>query len=661
MKLRKSMGAVAAVGLTLCVADVAHGQWVDRSYSLHAGWNAVYLEVDPSPETADELFSAYPISEVWALTPAALKQGPPECQDPNDPTCVPVVRGAWDVWLPIGDPHRVAANLSIVRGGRVYLIRADAATTLSLTGRPNAGRSDWREGYNLVGFHVEDDANAAPTFAAYLAGSPSLASAEVRQVTTDGSTQVVSNPANSKIVSGTGYWVRSGGATRYDGPIDVDNGSLRGIDFDIALTEHPLRLENHLGSAASVSIEYRSSDTVPSTPATLPVNAGDVPLKWLDYVSGPAEAAFQWQPLPASSVALAPAEQDGSRGSIDFSIDRTGLGQAVLDANGEGAEYQGVLVVRDGAGYRRFVPVAGQSPGGIAQTVAGGVPARPGLYLGQVTVNQVQWVTAGARVWTNDDPTDPQFAEDKRCFGGVADGAPCSDDQKCPGGTCTGYCLAGGNADGSCTYGTDCPASRCSAETDNVSLRPTATPFVFPVLMHLDANGVYRMLTEVTLLWQPPNEGAGTPGRYVLATPGCDPGVCGPLEAASVQDGEPFARRIGTAAFSFDGDLPLTGSFGDALGGAYDIAEDDPLNPYRHKYHPDHDCDQVGECMAISRSFVLDFEATPPPGDTRPGWGDNILGGTYAETLTGLNKEPISVGGRFELTRVSNVDTLNGE
>jgi hypothetical protein len=205
--------------------------------------------------------------------------------------------------------------------------------------------------------------------------------------------------------------------------------------------------------------------------------------------------------------------------------------------------------------------VVAQVPGDVnGAVVAGAVAERPGLYYGQVRVNQVQWVTAGARVWTNDDPNDPVFAENGRCFGGALDGQPCADDAKCPDGACRGFCVDGPNADQACSVATECPSGRCSAETDNVSLRPTTTAFTFPILVHLSAGGEYTMLKEVALLWQPPNGDAQTPGRYVLATPACDPTVCDALESGSVQDGEPFARRLGTAAFSFDGDLALSGA-----------------------------------------------------------------------------------------------------
>ncbi len=652
---------VALAGAML-IGDTAFGQWLDRSVPIVSGWNAVYLEIDPSPETADELFTGKPIAEVWARTPTFNVDGPPDCQDPNDPSCAPNIDTGWDVWLPPSNPASVVTSLRIIRGGRVYLIRATQPSMLTLTGRPNGSQTRWREGYSLQGFHVEDDPSNAPTLGHYLAGSPLAAAPKVRRILSDGTTQVLANVANTKIQPGAGYWVHSPINVTFDGPIRIDPGTLRGIDFGPTLVEHSIEIENRTGSPAAVQVSTVASADVPPQPPDLPLDAGNVPLRWLEYVTGPAAAALRWHELTTAVFNLVASGQSASRATVRLAIDRSGLATALLDESGSGAQYQGLLVVRDGLGFRRWVAIVAQVPGvANGAAAAGAVAERPGLYYGQVRVNQVQWVTAGARVWTNDDPNDPTFAENGRCAGGTQNGMPCSDDAKCLGGACSGYCIGGPNANQACSVATECPSGRCSAETDNVSLRPTSTAFTFPILVHLSVDGNYMMLTEATLLWRPPDENAQTPGRYVLATPACDPNVCNAFEAASVQDGEPFARRLGTAAFSFDADLPLSGGFSDALGGAYDIPANHPLNPFRHKYHPDHDCDQLGECYDLSRSFILDFESTPPPGDTRPGWGDRILGGTYSETLVGLHKNAIAVGGRFEITRVSGVDTLNGQ
>ena len=162
------------------------------------------------------------------------------------------------------------------------------------------------------------------------------------------------------------------------------------------------------------------------------------------------------------------------------------------------------------------------------------------------------------------------------------------------------------------------------------------------------------------MMWQP-DEVDPEAGRYVLVTPAAPPGLVAGLEAGSQRDGEPFSRRMSTAAFSFDGDLPLAGDLTSALHGETLIPANHRLNPFKHKYHPDHDCDQSGECYEITRRFTFTFEVEPPPDLRRAGWGDSVLGGTYTDEVEGLHRDTIYAAGRFELHRASHVATLNAQ
>jgi len=61
----------------------------------------------------------------------------------------------------------------------------------------------------------------------------------------------------------------------------------------------------------------------------------------------------------------------------------------------------------------------------------------------------------------------------------------------------------------------------------------------------------------------------------------------------------------------------------------------------------------------LSRAVTLRFTADDPEGLDVPGWGSDILGGTYEEKITGVHQNEIYVQGRFRLNRVSDVGTLN--
>ena len=57
----------------------------------------------------------------------------------------------------------------------------------------------------------------------------------------------------------------------------------------------------------------------------------------------------------------------------------------------------------------------------------------------------------------------------------------------------------------------------------------------------------------------------------------------------------------------------------------------------------------------------MQFVFTPddPGGINAPGWGDSTLGGTFAESITGLHRNPIFTSGTFRLRRASTVTVLN--
>jgi hypothetical protein len=87
------------------------------------------------------------------------------------------------------------------------------------------------------------------------------------------------------------------------------------------------------------------------------------------------------------------------------------------------------------------------------------------------------------------------------------------------------------------------------------------------------------------------------------------------------------------------------------------IAPDDPLNPFRHKFHPDHD--DPSESYEVTRNIALEFTSNVAEASLMAGWGDTDIGGVYREVLTGLHKQEIHVKGTFLLHRISQIGQLN--
>jgi hypothetical protein len=130
-------------------------------------------------------------------------------------------------------------------------------------------------------------------------------------------------------------------------------------------------------------------------------------------------------------------------------------------------------------------------------------------------------------------------------------------------------------------------------------------------------------------------------------------------------------QRVSSANFSITEPLTATNTtFGDTsklLDYLITIAPEDPLNPYKHKYHPDHDnldakfnpmnLDTVDpwlwESYEVMRRIKLELTELPPyPGATPEDaieldWGGQTYGGLYTEVIKGIHINDITVKGFF--------------
>lgn len=208
---------------------------------------------------------------------------------------------------------------------------------------------------------------------------------------------------------------------------------------------------------------------------------------------------------------------------------------------------------------------------------------------------------------------------------------------------------------------------------------PTATksPLSLRLLVHVDANGQTRLLKEVLQMWRNgtyTNDGSGNlvvdkPGQYVLLT---DDSLIPLFEGAALRDGESIGRRLSTIGYDFPSTptnnfLNLSGMFGigESLNGTLTLPPDHPTNPFKHKYHPDHDNlnakfdKPTTEVFSTTRVIQLDFSSTPLDGPAVPDFGYKEMGGIYRETITGVHKNAIHVSGIFRLSRISLIGELN--
>ncbi len=208
--------------------------------------------------------------------------------------------------------------------------------------------------------------------------------------------------------------------------------------------------------------------------------------------------------------------------------------------------------------------------------------------------------------------------------------------------------------------------------TDTVTPTDVAHPFDMRILLHSEDTDLadetnaetVRLLKRVTVMGRR-YEVEVEDGVYeerierVLVT---DDSILGDYEGVSRRDGKLVGLRLGSAAFEFDDDpsaaeaetLELAGNIGlgQTLTAVLALDEDHPLNPFKHKYHPDH---RSG--FDLTRAITLTFDSAKDPDDADS--GVNTFAGDYEEVIAGIHKIEIRARGRFTIDRVSMVPTLN--
>lgn len=219
-------------------------------------------------------------------------------------------------------------------------------------------------------------------------------------------------------------------------------------------------------------------------------------------------------------------------------------------------------------------------------------------------------------------------------------------------------------------------ANVSEAQMAGTEPKPVFEPFVQRVLIHVNAQGQARLLKDVIQMWEegtmrpssvnPAYQEVDQPGHYVLIT---NKNLIGLYSGVTGRDGVPVGIRFSTVAYDFAGEtLEFAGLFGPGgqITTAILVTPDLPTNPFLHRYHPDHNnldeqyLNHVDEAYQVVRNLELTFTDNEPTGATNPvGWGDSVVGGTFAESITGLHRNAIFTSGTFRLRRASAVPVLN--
>jgi hypothetical protein len=178
---------------------------------------------------------------------------------------------------------------------------------------------------------------------------------------------------------------------------------------------------------------------------------------------------------------------------------------------------------------------------------------------------------------------------------------------------------------------------------------PAPQPLYQKRLLHIDAVGNAHLLAEATLM-KTRVSAPQLPLTVVIS----DPSRLTHFDGIVQRGGQLIGQRFSTTTSPVDahaqrlhfvaGDNPAVY---DSLVAELVLPAAHPLNPFRHKYHPD-----LRNGYAITRSIRL----TLPPADSP---NDNSITGTYSEEFTGLHKDTLRTRGPITFTRVSTAGALN--
>jgi hypothetical protein len=365
----------------------AQAQWVTQTLPLKAGWNAVYLYVQPEPRALDTVFTNLPVDKVykWQRPEAAIQFD----VDPGHPFPRP---GDWQTWYPPGGDQQYLSNLGDLLANQAYYIHVtnSAGCTLNLKGTPVLNPYSWPgNAYSLYGLPVPS--SSAPTFTGFFSASSDIATpygaaSRIYTVSTGGYEYAVFQPNIQAIARGQAYWILCNQVSSYAGPMSVqidgqDNGWM---DFRAGTSAKTISIRNNSTNATRrVVLRQQVSETAPG--GDYPAVAGSVPLLYGVMNWDPDNLGTQYLPLPtALTNVLAP----GGVLKIDIRPNPAALANPVANS-----VYQSVLAVSDldsdnRTSVNQFIGVRF-----VASAQATGDPT--GLWVGDVLVTGVNRARVG--------------------------------------------------------------------------------------------------------------------------------------------------------------------------------------------------------------------------------------------------------------------------
>ena len=241
---------------------------VVQTVDIRAGWNAVYLEVEPYSTAPSDVFDGLSVECVAGYAGDGATR-----QYVTNPSVDLSRASGWIRWYPSSEEHSFLSDLGEIYGGRGYLIKASESFTWKIEGRPVVARTEWvPDSYNFVGFPVAE--LGGPTFHEFFEGSAAHRDQSIYRMR-DGVWKKVLNMTSEALASGEAFWVFCDGSSDFQGPLQVDTPGYSGL----VLMDSPLdlMLTNRSTNPVSYSIQHIIESGKPGIPLSLQIMViGDV-------------------------------------------------------------------------------------------------------------------------------------------------------------------------------------------------------------------------------------------------------------------------------------------------------------------------------------------------------------------------------------------------
>ncbi len=651
------LGSVIVVG---ALVTAAQGQSATQSITLSAGWNAVWLEVEPVDGSGmtrppEDVFTNPAIQMMATPKPLA---GLAEFFS-EDPSSVGTFnQDDWQQWKRT-DPTG-GNDLPRIDGNRPYLIQVAPGTasfTVTLTGNARFFRPTWNpDRYNLVGFGLK----GTPSFDQFF--GPSGSKHAVAKIFTldaaSGNWQRVTGSA--VMTGGRAYWVYCSGPSNYMGPVSVSfdgfgtgrlgfAGPADAVSVGSGVDALQLDLEEIVFSNVGTAAATPELDLISHTAAGLALHTVKPATNSLSYIKG-----NQVDSSPGAGASSSLGETVGSLQTATLTL---GAQRSWPDDAPRTNLYR---LSTSALGASFWLPVtAFRSEVQQAAGVVAGVPASEvtGLWVGEAIANSVTSIvedgapvrpsagSAPLRVMLHSDSggqvrllsqvtlmrtktADPEITPEPVL---VVDSAriPFFEGIKERNGKRVGVRLD------SIAY--DMPRKLDADSQGGMINDPNflALTTLSPALQTaLAKDPSIRTAAEVTLI--------GNSGPAINGAKASIPGLLSNYLVSR-------KIRPSKLAEAYRKSLPASGSVGAGQSVTAAVALD-PFhrsNPFRHAYHQN-----LPKGPNVERTLTFTFDANQAVADR--------LTGSFTETLHGLIKSDLTVSGRIEFRRISPAAALEG-